>query len=149
VSVRLEGSVTPNLTTGRLEASFTNNPQLPFSELILSLNGAARAPLANPPACGAASVNSVFTPYTGGPAALPSSAFTTTGCPSPLPFALSQGTQSTSSVAGAHTFTLQRASGQQYLSQLRTVLPAGLVGAIPSVPLCQEPAAENGECPET
>jgi hypothetical protein len=150
VSVRLEGSVTPNLTTGRLEASFTNNPQLPFSELILSLNGGARAPLANPLACGAASVNSVFTPYTGGPAALPSSAFTTTGCPSPLPFALSQGTQSTSSVAGAHTaytFTLQRASGQQYLAQLRTVLPPGLVGAIPSVPLCPEPAAQNGECP--
>jgi hypothetical protein len=152
VSVRLQGSATPNPVTGRLEVSFLGNPQLPFSELILTLNGGPRAPLANPLSCGGASTESNFTPYTGGPAALASTPFTTTGCASPLPFSLSQSTSSTSSVAGAYasyTFNLQRADGQQYLKELKTILPAGLVGDIPSVPLCGEPAASKGECPET
>ena len=36
VSVRLQGAVTPNPATGRLEVTFANNPQLPFSELRLT-----------------------------------------------------------------------------------------------------------------
>lgn len=150
VSVRLRGSVVPNAQTGRLEATFTENPQLPFSELRLSTNGGPRAPLANPLACGAASTESAFTPYTGGPSALSSTPFTTTGCSSPLPFSLSQGTTETNPTAGAYTsftFNLTRPDGQQYLSQLATTLPAGLLGAIPSVPLCGEPQAQAGACP--
>ena len=52
VSVRLKGSVAPNPGTGRLEVTFAGNPQLPFSELRLTLNGGEHAPLANPLACG-------------------------------------------------------------------------------------------------
>jgi hypothetical protein len=151
VSVRLQGSVVPD-ANGRLTASFVNNPQLPFSELILSLNGGPRAPLANPLACGAAPTDALFTPYTGGANGLSSTPFTTTGCPSPLPFAPAQSTQNTSPNGGAYTaytFNLTRPDGQQYLSQLRTVLPPGLVGAIPSVPLCGEPLAQQGACPAT
>jgi len=149
VSVRLKGSVNPNLSTGRLEATFSENPQLPFSELILSSSGGARTPLANPLVCGNAPVESLFTPYTGGSAALSSTPFVTTGCPSPLSFSLKQTTQSSSLDAGAYTsytFNLARADGQQYLSQTRTVLPPGLVGAIPSVALCGEPQAQLGTC---
>ena len=152
VSVKLEGEAIPDPVTGRLEVRFLRNPQLPFSELILTLNGGPRAPLANPLSCGGASTGSNFTPYTGASAALASTPFTTTGCASPLPFSLAQSTSSTSTVAGAYaayTFTLQRGDGQQYLKELKTVLPAGLVGDIPSVPLCPEPGAQNGECPET
>ena len=152
VSVRLQGSVTPNPSTGRLEVSFTKNPQLPFSELILTLNGGARAPLANPLSCEKATTSSVFTPYTGESAALSSTPFTSTGCANPLPFSLSQSTKDSSTTAGAYTsytFNLQRADGQQYLSQLSTVLPPGLVGAIPSVPLCPEAQALAGSCSET
>jgi hypothetical protein len=149
VSVRLKGLVTPNLETGRLEASFTENPQLPFSELILKLASGARAPLANPLACGTTQVQALFTPYTGGSQALSATPFTTTGCPSPLPFSLKQSTQSSSPNAGAYTsytFNLNRADGQQYLAHVTTVLPPGLVGAIPSVPLCGEPQAQAGTC---
>jgi hypothetical protein len=149
VSVRLQGLVTPNPTTGRLEVTFANNPQLPFSELRLTLNGGARAPLANPLACGNAPVESRFTPYTEQPAALSSNPFVTGGCPNPLPFALSQSTQSVNATAGAYspyTFNLNRADGQQYLSQVSTTLPAGLLGAIPSVALCGEPRAAQGTC---
>ncbi|HWJ51240.1 MAG TPA: hypothetical protein VNR42_09475 [Solirubrobacteraceae bacterium] len=150
VSVRLKGSVVPNPSTGRLEVTFLENPPLPFSQLILNVNGGARSPLANPLACGSAQVEALFTPYTGTPAALSGTPFVTTGCPSPVPFSLGQSTQNTSPKGGSYTsytFNLRRADGQQYLSQLRTVLPAGLVGAIPSVPLCKEPLAQQGACP--
>jgi len=150
VSVRLKGSVVPNPSTGRLEVTFLENPPLPFSELALTLKGGARAPLANPLACGSGQVEALFTPYTGTPAALSATPFVTTGCASPLPFSLAQSTQNTSPKGGAYTsytFNLRRADGQQYLSRLRTVLPAGLVGAIPTVPLCKEPLAQQGACP--
>jgi hypothetical protein len=149
VSVRLQGSVNPNPSTGRLEATFTNNPQLPFSDLLLTLKGGAQAPLANPLECGAEHVEALFTPYTGLAAVLGSTPFVTTACPSLLPFSLTQSTQNTSANAGAYTsytFNLGRADGQQYLSQVRTILPPGLVGAIPSVTLCGEPQAQAGAC---
>ncbi len=150
VSVRLQGSVNPNAGTGRLEVTFANNPQLPFSELRLTLNGGAHAPLANPLACTpATSTDAVFTPYTGGAAALSSTPFHTTGCAPSLPFTLDQGTADSSPNAGAYTsytFNLGRPDGHQYLSHLQTVLPAGLVGAIPSVTLCGEPQAQAGTC---
>jgi hypothetical protein len=149
VSVRLKGLVNPNPTTGRLEASFVENPQLPFSDLILKLKSGEQAPLANPLTCGTAHVETLFTPYTGGPPFLSSTPFTTSGCPSPIPFLLIQSTQNSSPNAGAYTsytFNLGRADGQQYLSRVQTVLPAGLVGAIPSVTLCGEPQAAEGKC---
>jgi hypothetical protein len=149
VSVRLKGSVEANPATGRLEASFSENPQLPFSSLALKLKGGAQAPLANPLPCGSASVDALFTPYTGTPAALSSTSFATGGCPAPLPFALAQSTSGSSPSAGAYTsytFNLSREDGQQYLSQVQTVLPAGLLGAIPSVALCNEPQAGEGTC---
>jgi len=153
VSVRLQGSVTPNPSTGRLEATFVNNPQLPFSELRLSLNGGPRAPLANPLACGSAPTESLFSPYTTGELrALMPTPFVTSGCPNPLPFSLTQSTQSANATAGAYspyTFNLNRTDGQQYLSQVSTTIPAGLLGAIPSVPLCGEPQASKGECAAT
>jgi hypothetical protein len=140
VSVRLQGTVTPDASTGRLRATFANNPQL---------KGGPQAPVANPLVCGTTSIEALFTPYTGGAPALSSTPFTTTGCPSPLPFSLKQSTQSSSAGAGAYTsytFDLSREDGQQYLSRLTTTLPAGLVGAIPSVPLCGEPQAQAGTC---
>jgi hypothetical protein len=149
VSVRLKGSVIPNPSTGRLEVTFLENPPLPFSELVVSLNGGPRAPLANPLVCSSSQVQALFTPYTGTPAALSTSPFVTTGCPSPLPFSVGQSTQSTPSTAGAYTsytFNLHRSDGQEQVSQLRSVLPPGLVGAIPSVPLCREPLAQLGTC---
>ncbi|HTB70873.1 MAG TPA: hypothetical protein VK707_07835 [Solirubrobacteraceae bacterium] len=159
VSVRLQGSVTPNPSTGRLEVTFANNPQLPFSELILTLNGGARAPLANPLTCTAASTDYEFTPYTafpepggvgGGATAIGATPFAIGGCPSSPPFALAQSTVDSSNSAGAYThytLNLARAEGQQYVSHVSTVLPPGLAGAIPSVPLCGEPQAQLGTCP--
>jgi hypothetical protein len=150
VSVRLRGTVTPDPVTGRLEVTFADNPQLPFGELRLTLNGGPRAPLANPLTCDPTTTDSAFTPYTGGATAFSSTPFQASGCPSPIPFTLGQSTQDSSKNAGAYTgYTLNftRGDGNQYLGALTSVLPAGLVGEIPSVTLCGEQLAQQGNCP--
>jgi hypothetical protein len=153
VGVRLEGRVSANETTGRLTTTFSDLPAVPFESFELHFNGGPKAPLANPLLCGSASTSAAITPFSGQPAALPSSAFTVTpagagACGAPA-FGPKQGTESSSTAAGAATsFTLdlERPEGQQYLSQLSTALPTGLVGYIPSVPLCEEPQAAAGTC---
>ncbi|HSZ70606.1 MAG TPA: hypothetical protein VK756_09610 [Solirubrobacteraceae bacterium] len=157
VGVRLEGRVAANEKTGRLTATFAANPQVTFEDIVLKFNGGARAPLANPLSCGAATPTAAIAPYSGpSPNAKTTVAGFTVGsgssppCPAPLPFTLSQSTQDHPSTAGAlstFTFNLARADGQQYLSQVRTVLAPGLLGAIPSVTLCQEAQASAGACP--
>ncbi len=150
VSVRLQGTVSPNPTTGQLEVSFFGNPRLPFSELRLKLTGGEHAPLANPLGCSGSTAFS-FSAYTGASIA-GSTPFTATGCPSAIPFSLGQSTTDSTHKAGAYTnytFNLTRGEGQQYPQRLTTTLPAGLVGAIPSVPLCGEPQASQGACPSS
>ncbi len=155
VSVRLEGHVSANPSTGRLTTTFSDNPQLPFSELILAFDGGEKAPLANPLMCGLATTNASLTPYSGSATAEPFMAFPIDfngkglACPSPLSFGLAQAASTTPTTGGAQTsftFGLARNEGEQYLSKLTTVLPPGLVGKIPSVTLCGEPQAANGQC---
>jgi hypothetical protein len=156
VDVRLQGTVTPNPATGQLTATFEKNPEQPFSDAILKFTGGELAPIANPLTCGAAKTTTSLTPYTGQPAAAPFSEFNVDSngsggtCSSPLPFALSQSAVNQSpGYAGAKTsFTLNlgRGEGQQYLSQVKTVMPAGLVGLLPTVTQCPEPQAGKGEC---
>ena len=152
VSVRLEGKALPNPVTGRLEVSFLGNPQLPFSDLVLKLNGGPRSPLANPVSCAAATTGFLFTPYTEAAPFSSSTPFATSGCPSPVPFSLTQDTSETDNHAGAftsYTFSLARSDGNQYLGRVQAELPAGLVGLIPSVTLCGEPQAATGSCPKS
>ncbi len=159
VAVKVEGTVQPDPSTGRLTAYFENTaehpfnlPQLPFSGVVLELNTGPRAPLANPLGCGEANTESGFLAYSSADVLkqfTPSFPFPTTGCPSSIPFALTQSATPANTTAGAYspyTFNLTRADGQQYLSQVSTTLPAGLLGAIPSVTLCGEPRAAAGTC---
>ncbi len=154
VSVRLEGHVSANASTGRLTTAVLEAPQVPFSDFIVTLGG-PHTPLANPLMCGMATTNSSLTPYSGAAAAEPFMSFPIDfngkggACPSPLPFTLSQSATTTPTTGGSGTsfnFSLTRGEGQQYLSKLTTVLPAGLVGKIPDVTLCAEPQAQRGEC---
>jgi hypothetical protein len=152
IKVKLEGEAVPSEGTGRLEVTFKNNPQLPFSDLILKLNGGNRAPLANSASCGTTTTDSTFSPWTGLAAFTGSTPFATTGCPSPVPFSLAQSTSQTTTKAAAFTsftFNLARNDGQQNLSSLQTTLPAGLVGLIPSIKRCLAAQALAGSCPST
>jgi hypothetical protein len=149
VSVRLEGQAVPDPVTGRLTVSFLGNPQLPFSDLTLTLNGGPRSPLANPLSCATFATDFTFTPWTLGAAFSGATPFAASGCPASTPFALSQSTATSAPNAGAYTnytFNLARGDGNQYLGKVSTTLPPGLVGEIPKVTLCGEPQAQAGTC---
>jgi hypothetical protein len=155
VGVRLIGNVSANAANGRLTTAVIENPQVPFSDFIIHFDS-PRNPLANPLACGPATTNSTFVPYSGNAPAFPSEAFTVDfdgkggACPSPLPFGVTQSTALVPTTAGASSrfsYGLVRPEGQQYLSKLTTTLPAGLVADIAAIkPLCGEPQAGSGEC---
>ncbi len=152
VSIRLDGRVSADPTTGQLAATFAENPPLPFSELVLRFFSGARAALASPVSCGPATTTSDLTPYGAPeiPDATPASSFSPTGCASPAPFSPNMSAGTTSRQAGSYSsFTLQlsRSDGQQYLSQLAPVsLPPGLVGNISSAPLCGAGEAAADTC---
>lgn len=152
LAVRLEGRVKANESTGQLTTLVTEAPPLPFSEFALKLQAGEHTPLANPLVCGA--TTGAFVPYSAPTTSVTSSSpFDVSlgghACPA-APFEVAQSTAATPSTGGAHTsftFDLTRPEGKQYISQLSTTLPAGLVGEIPAVPLCGEPQAAQGSCP--
>ncbi|HYM53952.1 MAG TPA: hypothetical protein VES97_01210, partial [Solirubrobacteraceae bacterium] len=147
IKTRLKGTVEPSLTTGQVTTKFEENPEQPFTEAIVHFNGGAFAPIANPLVCGTGTSTAAFTPYSGfntpSPSELP---FTTEGCTSS--FAPVQTTSTLPTAGGSDsnfTFNLTRPEGQQYLEKVTTVLPPGLVGKIPTVPLCTEAQAKATE----
>jgi hypothetical protein len=150
VKVRLKGLVTPDLATGRLTTTFTENPPAPFDSITLNFNGGGAAPLANPLVCGTANAQTEFAPFSGTAPVLGTTPFVTEGCASSPPgFAPTQATLAEPPQGGsANTFTLnyERPDGQQYLTKVKTILPPGLVGNIPVVTLCAEPQAAAGTC---
>jgi hypothetical protein len=158
VVVKFAGSVSANPETGQLTARFTENPQFPFSEVTIVLDGGGRATLANPRQCGAASANGDLTPWSSPvtpDADVSSSPFTVTWdgahepCPGTLPFAPILSAGAMSPAAGRFTpftFTLTRADRQQDIARLQAKLPPGLLGMLSQVPLCEEPQAASGTC---
>ena len=63
VLVELSGRVAPDPLTGRLTASFDDNPQLPFSRLHVHLDDGPLAPLVTPTTCGVKTTSAVFTSW--------------------------------------------------------------------------------------
>jgi hypothetical protein len=153
VKSRVMGTVEPNPETGQIRAVFAQNPQEPFKSIKITFNGGAFAPLANPISCGAASTTASFTPFARPfePVSPLVAAFTVAGCALPQFAAppLSQSTSTEPPIGGAEsnfTFTLTRPEGQQYLSQMSTLLPPGISAKIPSVTRCAEAQANAGTC---
>jgi hypothetical protein len=150
VIVKVEGTGSINQQTGQITTRFLNNPQLPFSELKLTLGGGPRATLANPSTCGTATSAADLTPWSTpySPDSTPSSSFDVTGCPAPQ-FNPSFTAGSTSNQAGAFspfTVSFGRSDADQDLAGLQIKLPPGLLGSVASVPLCHEPQAAQGTC---
>jgi hypothetical protein len=149
VIVRVKGLTKADPNTGQLTASFTENPEQPFSDLILKFNGGSRGPLANGLTCGVSQATTSFVPFTGEAAAGPLANFEVAGCANPVPFAPTQATSSEpAQAASSSTYALSfnRPEGNQYLAKLTNVLPPGLVGLIPTVTTCGEPQAALGTC---
>jgi hypothetical protein len=153
-----------NPATGQLTTRALGNPQAPFSDLKIHLNGGPRAALDNPAVCGPALTTADFTPWSapgttpeglfmaGTPDATPSSEFEVTGCASPPglnPGFLAQMAESRAGSFQPFTLNLSRQDREQYVKGIQVHTPPGLLGMLASVPLCGEPAANQGACPES
>jgi hypothetical protein len=172
IVVKLAGRVSANPLTGRLQATFAEQPQLSFGELRLKLKGGPRAPLATPQACGPASTTAVLTPWSapglggitgsepiaGTPNAEPTSTFNVDwngaggACPSTLPFSPTFAAGTESSVAGTSSplsVTFRRQDREQDLSGVTVNTPSGLLGRVSEISQCGEPEANANTCPST
>jgi hypothetical protein len=161
IYLKLVGTVQLNSATGRLTATFTETPELPFTDFKLSFSGGAQAALATPTQCGSYSTSSDFTPWTSPFTAdvLGSDGFSISGGPlgaacasDPLPFDPSLIAGATNPKGGAFTsfsLLLQRGDDQQRIEGLQFKAPAGLSGMISRVPLCTNAQAETNTCPES
>jgi hypothetical protein len=163
IHIKVAGKTEANPATGQLTTKFLENPQTPFSELKIHLNGGPRAPIDNPAVCGPALTSTDFTPWSapgvtpeglsvaGTADATPSSFFNVTGCSSPPGLAPGFLAGTVTPQAGqfsAFTLNFTRQDREQYLSGIQVHTPPGLLGMLSSVPLCHEPEAQAGHCPE-
>lgn len=155
VVVKLAGEVTPDAATGRLKATFTDNPQLPFESFKLQFRRGSRAPLANPPVCGTTVAETALTPWShpaSGAAAKPTSNLAVNVGPdgrpcaatrSARPFTVDFNAGSGDAQAGAYSpfsVRISRQDGQQEMRQLTVKTPKGLAGRLRGIPYCPEEA---------
>jgi hypothetical protein len=152
--IKLKGTIAANSSSGSLTATFDENPQLPFSELKVGVDGGPRAPLANPQGCAT---------YTTSTDLIPWGAPETSELISPSGFAIDQGCAAhgftpsftagtTSSQAGAYspfTLTFARQDGEQDLHSIEQTLPPGLLAKLAGVPQCGNTEASAGTCPQS
>jgi hypothetical protein len=149
--VKLAGSANLDSETGRIQISFVNLPQSPFSRFNLHFFGSERGLMATPTQCGTYAVESDFTPWDN---ALPvqhlTSYFTIDSgpggrpCPGkPRPFdpQLAAGTwNSTAGMRAPFTFQVTREDGEQNLSQASVEAPPGFSAFLNGIPYCSETA---------
>jgi hypothetical protein len=157
--VKLPGSVGLDPNTGRLTATFENQPQLAFEDAEIHLFGGERAPLATPSHCGTYTTDATFTPWSGTPPVKSSSSFQITsgpgGGPCPpgaLPFNPSLAAGSPNVSAGSFSpliTTISREDGNQNLNRVQLHFAPGMSGVLSGIPLCHEAEANAGTCPES
>ncbi|HEY3827948.1 MAG TPA: hypothetical protein VGL57_02005 [Solirubrobacteraceae bacterium] len=163
IQIKVPGYVEANPATGQLTTKFLENPQTPFSELKIHLNGGPRASIDNPAACGPAATTADFTPWSapgvtpeglsmlGTADATPSSFFDVEGCANPPDLRPGFVAGTVSPQAGrftAFTLNLTREDREQFFKGVQVHTPPGLLGMLSSVPLCEETLANAGHCPE-
>jgi hypothetical protein len=153
VTVKLAGRVDADPITGQLTTTVDGNPQTPFNDVILTLDGGARAPLTMPNQCADYTTTTTMVGWNGA-VQHPSSRFTISqdgkGAPCGAPTfspTFAAGTES-SSAATSSPFHVRIARGDsdQELSTVTVDMPSGLTGRIASVPLCGSADATAGTC---
>lgn len=174
VHLKVPGEVEANPATGQLTTRFEGfavgdppvfegNPQFPFSNLEVHLNDGPRASIATPVTCGSALTTADLTSWSapgttsegvftdGLPDATPFSHFNVEGCDGPANLTPGFTAGTVTPAAGKFTkFTLNisRKDREQFLSGIQLHTPPGLLGVLSSVPLCEEPQAATGNCPQ-
>ncbi len=151
IVIKLEGTGSINQQTGQITTTFNETPQLPFSELQLTLQGGERATLANPRTCGevhtTVDLTPWSTPYT--PDATPTSSFDIDENCFGAQFNPSFSFGTTSNQAGGYSpfsVSFGRGDDDGFLNGIQVRTPPGLLGMLSHVKLCEEPQAAEGTC---
>ncbi len=145
--VKIAGRLETNPSTGQITGVFTENPQLPFSDLKLHFFGGVRGELATPESCGTFTTTSSLIPWSSEEQeghqtqeATPSSAFAINqGCTPGFTPAFTAGTTNPQA-AGYSPFvlTFSRGDNEQELSGLTVTLPPGLTGKLAGITQCTD-----------
>lgn len=154
VIVKLPGRVDPDPVTGRLTATFDNNPQLPFSQLTVRLKGGPHGPLANPPDCGMKTASADLSPWSADDPNHPVSGEIRTrsdaiiiDCPGMGGFQPLFDAGTAQPVSGAFSpFTVrtERSDREEYLQGLDVRMPGGLIASLKGVDTCPSDLADQG-----
>ncbi len=149
--LKLAGKFDLDPATGRVVATFDNNPQQPFTEMTLHFKGGNRGVITTPSKCGIYDVDYELTPWSGSSPAVGSSQFTIDqNCGGDGAFAPKFRAGSANPLAGAYSpFVLQvtRDGGTQQLAGVNVDPPPGLTGKLAGIPYCPDAtlAAISGE----
>ncbi len=148
VLVKLPGEVSVDAVTGQVVATFDDVPQLPFSELKLSLFGGPHAPLVTPTVCGTYTTTALLTPYSSETPVESNSAFAvTSGCGDGFGPSFVAGTANNEAGAfSPFSVSFSRGDGDQELGGVSVTTPPGLLGILKGVERCPEPQASQGTC---
>jgi len=152
IVAKLAGKVEADPVTGRLSATFTENPELPLNDIEVEFFNGQNAALKSPLECGRKTTVTTLTPWSTpeGADAHPTDSFETSvpaaggQCPggeadAPKEVAFSAGT--VSPLSGAYSpfvLRLSRKDGTQRITDIDTTLPAGLLGKLAGVAYCPE-----------
>jgi hypothetical protein len=170
VIIKLAGNFELDPDTGRITATFDNNPQQPFSDLELHFKGGSRGVLVTPPTCGEYDITTKMVPWSAADPDNPTpnevvsqtSTFTVDSAPdggpclagdpsqpgdpadrAQLPNSPSLDAGTVVPLAGQHSpfvLRLQRPDGTQELTRIDADLPPGMVGKLAGIPQCSDAA---------
>jgi hypothetical protein len=156
VNVRLVGNVTPDQSTGQVTAVVAKNPQQPFEEFIIHIDGGPHGALTSPYTCGPHESFGTFTPW-GTPEVetkTVQSEYELTTAPgggscaktlADRPFDPGYTAGTTNPKAGAYSpFELHivRPDGAQEIRKTEVTLPPGMAAKLAGVDYCPDSAIE-------
>ena len=150
ILVKQPGSAVADPRTGRLTATFDDNPQLPIARVEVKLRGGDRGVLAMPRDCGELSTRASLTPWSGNADAVSeTSSMVDERCGDGFAPKLAAGNSDGQGrgQGGTYSFKFSREDGEQWLRGLTAKLPQGLLASVRDVPLCSNAAADAGSCP--
>jgi hypothetical protein len=152
ILIRVPGRLTPDPSDGTLTASFDRLPQLPFSDLEVSLRAGQRAALVSPPRCGQAITKTTMSSWalgapvdvagTGSPieTGVEGGPCPDGDVPSYAPNVIAGGVNSNVGSYTPYYVRLSRKDGEQEITSYSLLLPKGITGKIAGIPFCAEAA---------
>jgi uncharacterized repeat protein (TIGR01451 family) len=151
--LKLPGRVDLDPATGQISTTFDNQPQLPFSNLHLELDGGANAPLETPDQCGTYTTKAVMTSWSGKTVESDSTfSLSADGNGAPCPpagFSPDLAAGEDNPIARAESpfvLRLTRGDQDQGLGSLALNMPGGATGRLAATVPCPDVAANAGTC---